>query len=209
MSHTRASRAAWTRPPSRASTVADSTHGRGAVARVTAEAPRAPFARARTASVVVVVIVVIVIVIVIARGSDGRRALRALRGGAIDRSGLFEDIPIGEVFFVRVFLIHSSHSKILEYGEPGPKMHVRGGGSRPDAWNRARMRRDDLGARGVAGRLFQTQSSAMAAEQVRIDATRWTRDARERVEDARGRDRRRTRTARGAMGRRDVRARTL
>ena len=82
MSHTRASHAAWTRPPSvfssssrviaRASTVADSTHGRGAVARVTAEAPRAPFARARTASVVVVVIVVIVIVIVIARGSDGR-----------------------------------------------------------------------------------------------------------------------------------------
>lgn len=71
------------------------------------------------------------------------------------------------------------------------------------------MRRDDLGARGVAGRLFQTQSSAMAAEQVRIDATRWTRDARERVEDARGRDRRRTRTARGAMGRRDVRPRTL
>jgi len=55
------------------------------------------------------------------------RALRALRRGAIDRSGLFEDIPIGEVFFVRVFLIHSSHSKILEYGEPGPKMHVRGG----------------------------------------------------------------------------------
>ena len=54
-------------------------------------------------------------------------ALRALRRGAIDRSGLFEDIPIGEVFFVRVFLIHSSHSKILEYGEPGPKMHVRGG----------------------------------------------------------------------------------
>ena len=79
MSHTRASHAAWTRPPSvfssssrviaRASTVADSTHGRGAVARVTAEAPRAPFARARTASVVVVVIVT---VIVIARGSDGR-----------------------------------------------------------------------------------------------------------------------------------------
>ena len=142
-------------------------------------------------------------------GVTAARALRALRGGAIDRSGLFEDIPIGDVFFVRVFLIHSSHSKILEYGEPGPKMHVRGVGSRPDAWNRARMRRDDLGARGVAGRLFQTQSSAMAAEQVRIDATRWTRDARERVEDARGRDRRRTRTARGAMGRRDVRARTL
>ncbi len=221
MSHTRASRAAWTRPPSvfssssrviaRASTVADSTHGRGAVARVTAEAPRAPFARARTASVVVVVIVVIVIVIVIviARGSDGRSSPQGPQGGAIDRSGLFEDIPIGEVFFVRVFLIHSWHSKILEYGEPGPKMHVRGSGSRPDAWNRARMRRDDLGARGVAGRLFQTQSSAMAAEQVRIDATRWTRDARERVEDARGRDRRRTRTARGAMGRRDVRARTL
>ncbi len=212
MSHTRASRAAWTRPPSvfssssrviaRASTVADSTHGRGAVARVTAEAPRAPFARARTASVVVVVIV-------IARGSDGLSSPQGPQGGAIDRSGLFEDIPIGEVFFVRVFLIHSWHSKILEYGEPGPKMHVRGSGSRPDAWNRARMRRDDLGARGVAGRLFQTQSSAMAAEQVRIDATRWTRDARERVEDARGRDRRRTRTARGAMGRRDVRARTL
>ena len=135
MSHTRASRAAWMRPPSvfssssrviaRASTVADSTHGRGAVARVTAEAPRAPFARARTASVVVVVIVVIVIVI--ARGSDGRSSPQGPQGGAIDRSGLFEDIPIGEVFFVRVFLIHSSHSKILEYGEPGPKMHVRGG----------------------------------------------------------------------------------
>ena len=160
-------------------------------------------------TVVVVVIVVIVIVIVIARGSDGLSSPQGPQGGAIDRSGLFEDIPIGEVFFVRVFLIHSWHSKILEYGEPGPKMHVRGSGSRPDAWNRARMRRDDLGARGVAGRLFQTQSSAMAAEQVRIDATRWTRDARERVEDARGRDRRRTRTARGAMGRRDVRARTL
>ena len=78
MSHTRASHAAWTRPPSVFSSssrvIADSTHGRGAVARVTAEAPRAPFARARTASVVVVVIVVIVavIVIVIARGSDGR-----------------------------------------------------------------------------------------------------------------------------------------
>ena len=60
-------------------------------------------------------------------GVTAARALRALRRGAIDRSGLFEDIPIGEVFFVRVFLIHSSHSKILEYGEPGPKMHVRGG----------------------------------------------------------------------------------
>ncbi len=78
MSHTRASHAAWTRPPSVFSSssrvIADSTHGRGTVARVTAEAPRAPFARARTASVVVVVIVVIVtvIVIVIARGSDGR-----------------------------------------------------------------------------------------------------------------------------------------
>jgi len=75
MSHTRASHAAWTRPPSVFSSssrvIADSTHGRGAVARVTAEAPRAPFARARTASVVVVVIVT-VIVIVIARGSDGR-----------------------------------------------------------------------------------------------------------------------------------------
>ena len=84
MSHTRASRAAWTRPPSvfssssrviaRASTVADSTHGRGAVARVTAEAPRAPFARARTASVVVVVIV-------IARGSDGRSSPQGPQGG--------------------------------------------------------------------------------------------------------------------------------
>ena len=116
MSRTRASHAAWTRPPSvfssssrviaRASTVADSTHGRGAVARVTAEAPRAPFARARTASVVVVVIVT-VIVIVIARGSDGRSSPQGPQGGASDRSGLFEDIPIGEVFFVRVFLIHS------------------------------------------------------------------------------------------------------
>lgn len=84
MSHTRASHAAWTRPPSvfssssrviaRASTVADSTHGRGAVARVTAEAPRAPFARARTASVVVVVIV-------IARGSDGRSSPQGPQGG--------------------------------------------------------------------------------------------------------------------------------
>ena len=93
MSHTRASHAAWTRPPSvfssssrviaRASTVADSTHGRGAVARVTAEVPRAPFARARTASVVVVVIVVIVIVIVIARGSDGRSSPQGPQGGGL------------------------------------------------------------------------------------------------------------------------------
>ena len=146
------------------------------------------------------------VIIVIARGVTAR-ALGAL-GGGYRPIGTLRRHPDRRSVFVRSFsFVHS----IQRYSVVNPvqKCTCVGGGSRPDAWNRARMRRDDLGARGVAGRLFQTQSSAMAAEQVRIDATRWTRDARERVEDARGRDRRRTRTARGAMGRRDVRARTL
>ena len=228
MSHTRASRcAASTRPQSvcssssraiaRASTVADSTHGRGAFTRVTAEAPRARVARARTVVVVIVTVVVVVVVVVIIIASAQRvprrrfRRSRPLpletrgRGGTLDRSALIIETRTEDLFFNRHRLVFPTHSHVFSSDETPYRGIGESDARNPPATRAPRGR--DLAR--VAARPASFRRSRARWRPNKCVSTR--RDGCETRGRARGRDGWRRWTSRGArrrrMGRRMVEAR--